>query len=176
MTVNSELLMTYSEDKQPICLKERKQVHSDGDLHFSIQCWIADENQNVILQLRQPKKEGSPNKWDVSCGGHCSDGEPPEIGVLREAKEELDISILPKKLIFLTTSRHSSQEGKNQELIHIYLYKMNFNIDNINFQKEEISQLKFINIKELKKLYQQKESSLANRQGAMEALFKYYEI
>lgn len=168
--------MTYAEDGKPLGLKSRTLVHRDGDLHYAVQCWIVDKNHHILLQKRHSKKEGSPGKWDVSCGGHIAGTEDAVAGVLREAQEELDLKIDPDKLTFLSTFRYSSQEGRNQEVIYIYLYQYDFDVKNMHYQSEEIAALKSIPVVELKKLYDNKEKTLANRQGAMEALFSFWKL
>jgi isopentenyl-diphosphate delta-isomerase len=168
-----EYIMVYGEDGEPLFLKERGLVHRDGDLHHSIQCWIINGDNEVLLQRRAKADGQSFGKWDVSFGGHCVNGEGPEETVLREGKEELDIDINAKDLIFLSTFRYSSQEGKNQEVIYIYAYRLDFDVRSISFQESEISSLKKISVHDLRELFLHNDRSLASRKGAMKALFEY---
>lgn len=171
----SENLMVYDEEGRPLYLKERSKVHKDGDLHYGVQCWIVDSSQNVILQLRHPLKEGSPNKWDVSCGGHCIDGEDPLTTLQREAKEELGISLNPKYLTYLSSFRYVSQEGKNQEKLFIFLYQADMNVEDLSFQETEVSSLIKVPLTKLKTLFQERNAMLANRYEAFRCLLSFLE-
>ncbi|KAL9188547.1 hypothetical protein ACHAXT_006925 [Thalassiosira profunda] len=75
-------------------MKERGQVHKDGDWHRSVQAWIVQpESQNnaarVLLQRRSPYKDTHPNQLDVSCAGHVNAGDDILDTMMRELEEEL---------------------------------------------------------------------------------------
>ena len=171
-----EQLMTYDNSGRPIGLKSRKQVHLNGDLHKTVQCWMVDSQQNVLLQQRAQTKQNAPGKWDVSFGGHCVNFETPEQAVLREAKEELNLIIQPQKLNFLGVAQRFSHEGKNREIIYIYLYETDFLSQKLSHQNEEIDALKTATITELKNSYEKNDPSFAERDSAFQSLFRYFKI
>ena len=89
-------------------VKERGQVHKDGDWHRSIHAWVAqkmiknnsnnnsDDDDNgttttvsVLLQRRSPYKDTHPNLLDVSCAGHVNSGSNIYDTTKRELEEEL---------------------------------------------------------------------------------------
>jgi isopentenyldiphosphate isomerase len=89
-------------------VKERGQVHKDGDWHRSIHAWVAQKmiktnsNNNshddngtttttvsVLLQRRSPYKDTHPNLLDVSCAGHVNSGSNIYDSTKRELEEEL---------------------------------------------------------------------------------------
>jgi isopentenyldiphosphate isomerase len=79
-------------------VKERGQVHKDGDWHRSIHAWVAqkknssDDNATtvtVLLQRRSPYKDTHPNLLDVSCAGHVNAGHNIYDTTKRELEEEL---------------------------------------------------------------------------------------
>lgn len=77
-------------------VKERGQVHKDGDWHRSVQVWVVQkdtktdtDNVRVLLQRRSPYKDTHPNQLDVSCAGHVNSGDNPLETTMRELEEEL---------------------------------------------------------------------------------------
>lgn len=53
----------------------------------------------VVLQKRSKKKDIFPGAWTVSCGGHMGTAINPRKAVIREAQEELNITIQRDRLI-----------------------------------------------------------------------------
>ena len=51
-------------------IKEREQVHKDGNWHRAVHIWIINDLCEILLQKRSLKKENHPNMWHVSCAGH----------------------------------------------------------------------------------------------------------
>jgi isopentenyldiphosphate isomerase len=84
--------------------KPRGEMHRDGDWHRSFHLWIVKEGTCVLLQRRSKAKDLEPDKLDVSVGGHFRAGEGLKE-VLREADEELGLTVHPKDLHFVETQR-----------------------------------------------------------------------
>ena len=132
------------------CLKS--EAHKNGILHASVHIWIFDTNKNVLIQKRAANKDTFPNLWDVSVAGHISAGEMARVSALREAEEEVGLTINSNQLTFLTTFRKKIHHHKNLidfELHYIYLCEINFDIDSLKLQKEEVSEIKTIKFKNL---------------------------
>jgi isopentenyldiphosphate isomerase len=71
----------------------RKEVHSGpGKLHPVVHLHIYNSKGEIYLQKRSMQKDTLPGKWDTSVGGHVDLGETIEQALIREAKEELNIS------------------------------------------------------------------------------------
>ncbi|MDE0609690.1 MAG: NUDIX domain-containing protein [Anaerolineaceae bacterium] len=87
-----EILDIYDERGRHIGVKERGEVHRDGDWHRVFHCWVvrrdADGRDRVLFQRRGAHKAIFPLHLAVTVGGHYSVGETPEDG-LREIREEL---------------------------------------------------------------------------------------
>ena len=84
--------------------KTRLQVHTEGLWHRSIHLWIIKENRHVLLQRRSQKKDLEGGKVDVTVGGHFAAGES-FIDVLREADEEIGLSVEPTELNYIHTQQ-----------------------------------------------------------------------
>ncbi len=84
-------------------VKARRAVHEDGDWHRAIHIWVVREGRYVLLQRRSRDKDLEALKLDVSVGGHVRAGEV-HLDALREAEEELGLSLRPGQLDYLGTT------------------------------------------------------------------------
>jgi isopentenyl-diphosphate Delta-isomerase len=76
-------------------MKPKSEVHCDGDWHGVAHLWILNREGQILIQRRSPTKENWPNLSDVSVAGHISAGEGPVEAALREAQEELGVTLVP---------------------------------------------------------------------------------
>ena len=84
--------------------KTRLDIHKEGLWHRSIHLWIVKENRYVLLQRRSRLKDLEGGMIDVSVGGHFAAGES-FVDVLREAEEEVGLSVSPADLTYLHTQK-----------------------------------------------------------------------
>ena len=107
------------------------------------------KNEKGYLVTKRSKNETTfPEYWDIP-GGLAEYGETPKGALIRETKEEVGLSIKPKKII-----HEDSNLDKTKNLIFIrlvYLCEVKNNIKDITLQEEEHSEYKFIkSLSELK--------------------------
>ena len=100
-------------------VKERSQVHRDGDWHRSIQVWIYQKSEDatnnstrVLLQRRSPYKDTHPNLLDVSCAGHVNAGDDVAETTMREMEEELGYN-------GVMNGRYSIEDVKNSRIFTV---------------------------------------------------------
>lgn len=94
-----ELIDILTPDGAPTGLtKPKRDVHRDGDWHRAAHVWVVNGDGRVLLQRRALVKESWPGMWDISVAGHVSAGETPVEAVIREAYEELGLTIAPNEL------------------------------------------------------------------------------
>ncbi|MCP4155489.1 MAG: NUDIX domain-containing protein [bacterium] len=123
----------------------RSVCHSGpGMLHPVVHIHIIDAKNRIFLQKRAMSKQIQPGKWDTSVGGHISSGETVEVGVKREAEEELGLTDLKLQLV----GRYVWETEVETELVFMFISFYNKAITAIN--KEEIDEGKFWKIKKLK--------------------------
>ncbi|MCI6265915.1 MAG: NUDIX domain-containing protein [Erysipelotrichaceae bacterium] len=125
-------------------IKEREEVHHKNLLHNEISIFIINDKNEVLLEKRSPNKKYSPNKWGL-CGGHVSAHESLEEAALREGKEELGLEISLNKL-HPFGKREFILEQTNSHFIYSYYVKSNLKENEFILQKEEVSEVKWVNI------------------------------
>lgn len=149
-----EYLDTYNEDGTPTGRKKlRAEVHRDGDWHKTIHAWIMNSKGELLIQLRDPAKETSPSKWDISIAGHISAGSDAIETLVREADEELGLEIRSEDAAYLFTVRQQRSEPErslvNNELQDVFLIRRDVDIETLRFQDDEVSAVRWIAPEEL---------------------------
>jgi 8-oxo-dGTP diphosphatase len=116
-----------------------------NDYHLVVEIWIINESGQFIVTKRHPDKP-FPNLWECT-GGSVVAGENSLEGALREVSEEIGITLNPSngKIIHQYQSRDTHYD--------VWLFRQNVDVEDIVLQKEEVTDLSFVNHKELKNLY-----------------------
>lgn len=109
--------------------KKKSGVHRDGDWHATVHVYIFDKDGRVLLQRRSQKKKASGGRLEASLGGHVNANESVSEAALREAKEELGISLSPKRLHRVSKINgikrsYPSKAGQNNEFSTVFFYRM----------------------------------------------------
>ena len=72
---------------------ERGRPMPEGRYHMVVHVVVFDHAGRMLIQQRQPFKEGWPNLWDVTVGGSAVAGETSAQAAMRELKEEVGLSL-----------------------------------------------------------------------------------
>ena len=89
-----ELWDIYTQDREPTGLTMvRGSEHPQGYYRLVVHVCIFNSQGQMLIQQRQPFKEGWPNMWDVSVGGSVVAGESSREAAEREVAEELGLKI-----------------------------------------------------------------------------------
>ncbi len=155
-----ELIDIYDENQNFIKTEMKSVAHNKGYWHKSVQAYLINDNNEIILQKRSSTKDFYPNVWDISFAGHVGAGEDTKISVVRECKEELGIDLLEEDISYLFTQTEKLQWGdiKSNEFVDVFLCKKNWG--KISLQAEEVAEVKIVALKDFIKMLEQKESSL----------------
>ncbi len=149
-----ELLDVVDENNNLIGKQEdREIVHRDGLWHREIAIWIINEKCEILLQKRALTKKQDPNKWDITAG-HVDAGEEPLNVAKRETLEEIGLDLKENEIEFLFVEKMEkkfSEEQYNRIFNYIYLAKTYKDISEYVIQKEELSEVKYFDMKELEK-------------------------
>ena len=101
---------------------------------------IRNSNGEFLMQKRVEAKGGD---WGVT-GGHPKSGETPIEGIITEVKEELGLDFSNENFILYD----SGCDGK--DCYKMYFVNEDVNIDDIIIQEEELSEVRWFSMDELK--------------------------
>lgn len=144
-----EVVAVVDENDNLIKGEERKVVHSSTLWHRGIYVFVFNSKGELLIQLRSPIKDKYPNTYDCSISGQVNFGEEYEKTAIRELEEELGIKnvnikpLLHFRMPYGTKDYHVCKLFK---CVHDGKIKPN----------EEISEIKFFKMDELKKLLNKK--------------------
>ncbi len=106
---------------------------------------IINENDEILLQKRSRFKRANPNKWGI-CGGKVDLGEIPLDAGVRETLEEIGILLNKEELKFL------SMDTNEKSHFTVYYVRKNVDVNECKLQEEELEEVKYFKIEELKDL------------------------
>lgn len=133
--------------------KLRREIYRDGDWHLAAHVWIVNSNGELLIQKRSADKDSSPGLWDISSACHVVAGEDAIQAAIRETQEELGISLTRNELKHIMSYKrltsHDNGQFVNNGFFEIFIVKKNFDVKDISFQQEEISEVRYIPFQEL---------------------------
>ena len=140
----------------------KSEAHKLGLFHPTIHVWCYSKRGKVLLQQRGANKDANPLKWDVSVAGHIGAGESPEIGALREVKEEIGVTIDLKdleKIDVLKKEKRYSASFFDREFTHTFLYMLSEDTP-LTKQESEVEALEWVTLQDFQELVVQDDSQL----------------
>lgn len=145
-----EMIDQYNLRGEKIGVVDKADAHKLGLWHKSVHVWLINNNNEILLQYRCKDKKLFPNTWDCSFAGHIGAGETSIESVLREGKEEIGIDVDIDKLEYIFTNKEilKYEDIDSREFVDIYLLRQNFELENIEFQQEEVSDAKYVSLDE----------------------------
>lgn len=121
----------------------RNECHNGSMLlHPVIHLHIFNSKGELFLQKRSPRKDIQPNKWDSSVGGHIDLGEKPREAALREAKEEIGLTL--SEIHFI--DKYIIETNIERELTYVFF---TFCEEQPKIDMDEVSDGRFWTIKEI---------------------------
>ena len=142
-----EILDIYTRNGEYLGSKEKSICHDNPDFYHKVALiWIINDNKEILIQKRAACKKSYPNKWDMGCSGHIISGETPLEGAIREIKEELGIETNKEDYKYIFEYVFDS----THEIGETFLLKINKSIDEIKIDESEVSEVKWVDIDELK--------------------------
>ena len=129
---------------------ERGEDLNNGELQLVTDIWIINNNSQILIQKRSKDKEISPNTW-ATHGGCVATNETSLNGCIREAYEEIGILLNSKDIQLLTRSTSDSL------IMDSYIVLQEFNISLAVLQVEEVSDVKWVSLNELKDMVKKKQ-------------------
>ena len=138
--------MTELRDLYDINSNKTNKTYRKGDLipegyyPMVVMVVIRNSNGEFLMQKRVESKGGD---WGVT-GGHPKSGETPIEGIITELKEELGLDFSKENFI----EYDSGCDGK--DCYKMYFVTKDININDITIQQEELSEVRWFTMDELK--------------------------
>lgn len=143
-------------------VKERTQVHRDGDLHATAHVWMIRRRDHgrfdILLQKRAAGKDAFAGCYDISSAGHVPAGQDYLESALRELSEELGIEAQPSQLKLigmhdgLMESTINGVPFLNHEISAVYIYEAPVLDSDFKLQPEEVEAVRWIDFDECRNL------------------------
>ncbi len=129
---------------------ERGKPVPEGCYRMVVHICIFNSDGKMLIQQRQPFKHSWSGMWDLSVGGSSVAGDTSLSAAIRETGEELSIMLSPYELRRVLTIQTKG--------IFDDIYIVNKNVDEtaLTLQAEEVAQVKWADISEIKKMIAEK--------------------
>lgn len=140
----------------------RKEVHKLGLWHRSIIVALVNDENKILIQKRADCKEKFPGLWDLSVAGHIPFGADAMSCAALEIMEEVGY-MLPKKtevrdFRFMGSFRNQLQLSDTfieNQFYDFFIYNANIDLAEFKVQPEEVSEVKYATIYEIKEMAKQ---------------------
>lgn len=139
-----ELWTAYDIDRIP---KNKTLVRGEpieeGDFHLVVHVCIFNSKGEILIQQRQPFKQGWSGLWDITCGGSALKGEASRDAAHRELLEEMGID-----LDFEGIRPHFTINF-DVGFDDMYVIEKNVDITALKLQYEEVQAAKWASLEEI---------------------------
>ena len=142
----------------------RRDIHKFGKIHRAIHLYLFDKDNNLLLQRRSYNVDHYPGMFSISVTGHVDTGESSCEAVGRELKEELGLNPKFVKIEFLFSVRKDAYlkpDYIDRQINDIYVCWADFKVEEINFDRNVVTEIKLVPFKEFEKMVIQESSELA---------------
>lgn len=127
-------------------VETKEEIYKKGLWHRSSHIWIENDNQELLVQKRNPNKQTFPNLWAISVAGHVDSGETSRQTAVRELKEEVNLDVKPEELEFLFTIKRVQpyKDSYIRVFDDVYLLHRNIDVEKTKLQVEELTDIKYV--------------------------------
>lgn len=109
----------------------------DDAYHLVVHVCIFNDKNEMLIQQRQPFKEGWPDMWDITVGGSAVTGDTSQKAAEREVLEEIGLKL------DLRGIRPHLTVNFDRGFDDIYLIEKNVDINELTLQPEEVQAVKW---------------------------------
>ena len=115
----------------------------EGFYRMVVHVCIFDPEGRMLIQQRQPFKEGWSNLWDVTVGGSAISGDNSRTAAERETREELGLAI------DLSQERPSLTIHWEHGFDDFYILTQPVDLESLNLQYEEVQAVRWASKEEI---------------------------
>ncbi len=150
MLNKDEIIFVVDKDNKPLEPKPRHFVHENNLWHRTTGIWVVNSQKRVLCQKRSLNKDVRPGYWEAFFGGHLLAGEEFINSAVNELKEELDIAVSASDVVPYKIFK--SENSTHKEFQQVFFLFTDLEIGKLKYEKDEIDQLKWLSLEELKKI------------------------
>lgn len=121
----------------------------DGDYHMVVHVCIFNSKGQMLIQQRQPFKQGWPNLWDITCGGSATKGDTSQEAAQRELFEEIGYNY------DFTGHRPSLTVNFSVGFDDIYMIEADIDLETLTLQASEVQAVKWASLDEIMKMHKE---------------------
>lgn len=115
----------------------------ENTYHLVVHVCIFNLEGKMLIQQRQPFKDGWPNMWDITVGGSAVSGDTSQLAAEREVYEEIGYKLS------LDGIRPSLTINFDKGFDDIYLIQKDIDISKLKLQYEEVQSVKWASREEI---------------------------
>lgn len=115
----------------------------ENTYHLVVHVCIFNLEGKMLIQQRQPFKDGWPNMWDITVGGSAVSGDTSQLAAEREVYEEIGYKLS------LDGIRPSLTINFDKGFDDIYLIQKDVDISKLKLQYEEVQSVKWASKEEI---------------------------
>lgn len=116
-----------------------------GEYKQSVHIWILNSRGELLIQKRTESRRRNPGKWGFT-GGMVDQGETSLEGAMREVEEELGMKVSDQEMEFVISFK------REYVFVDVWLIQKDVEIEDLTLQEEEVSEVKWVTIPELKNM------------------------
>jgi isopentenyldiphosphate isomerase len=116
---------------------------AEGDFHIVVFIAVFNSAGQMLIQQRQPFKEGWSGFWDITAGGSAISGDTGQQAASRELFEEVGI-----KVDFSGTNPHFTIYAETC-FCDFYLHREDVDIEKLDLGRDEVAQVKWVTKQEI---------------------------
>jgi len=150
MINDQELLFIVDENNKPLKPEPRSFAHKKGLWHRTSGVWITNKEKQILCQKRSLQKDIRPGMWEAFFGGHLAPGEEYGHNAAAEVSEELGIGVNESMLIPYKV--FGSDKLTHKEFQQVFGLMLDVKCGEFSFEKEEIDQLSWKPIEEIRNI------------------------
>lgn len=141
-----EMRDIYNIKRQKIGTKDREEQLSYGEYILAVHIWFINNEGKILIQKRSLNKKYDAGKWAVT-GGHAISGEDSALTCLRETEEELGFTpdLQNSAIVISFIEQHF--------IFDVWIIKTDIELQKTNLQTEEVSEIKWVALDELKSMH-----------------------
>lgn len=140
-------IVVVNEHDEPIGVKVRDAVGPD-DFYRVSAIWVDNPQGEILLAQRAFSKKHHPGKWGLSVVGTVDEGEDYIMNAIKEAREEIGLTIDPTLLSL--GPKNTIRMSDRNFFCQWYWHTTSVSPDSLTRQIEEVEELRWVSLPRLR--------------------------